>query len=88
MLSGDVQNAIECAYPNVIFTKLTHSTFEKEEDFPVDVKLGNKQNIEEGTSRDITSKTKLPSNSVETDVHMASLEDRNEDLVNNAYFCR
>lgn len=88
MLSGDVQNAIKCIYPNVIFTKLTYFTFEKEENFPANLNLENKQNIEEGNPQDITSTTKLLSNSVETDVDMASPEDRNEDPVNNGYFCR
>lgn len=88
MLSGDVQDAIKCIYPNVIFTKLTYSAFEKEENFPANLNLENKQNIEEGNPQDITSTMKLVSNSVETDVDMASPEDRNEDPVNNGYFCR
>lgn len=87
-LSGDAQNAIESIYPNVIFTKLTYSAFEKEEDFPANLNVEMKHNIEEGNSQDITLNTKLPSNSVETDVDMASLEDSHKDPVNNGYFCR
>lgn len=70
----------------MIFTKLTYSAFEKEEDFPTD--LENKQNIEEGNYQDITTRTKLPSNSMGTDVDMASLEDSCMDPVNNGFFCR
>ena len=81
MLSGDVQNAIKCIYPNAIFAKLTYSAFEKEEDFPGNL---NVENIEESSSLDITSNTKLPG----TDVDMASLEGSNVGPVNNGYFCR
>lgn len=88
LFSGDVQNSIKCIYPNVIFTKLTYSTFEKEEEFPANLNLENKQNIEEDNSEDITRKTKLPSNPLGTDVDMASLEDSNKHPVNNGYFCR
>lgn len=84
MLSGDVQIAIKCTYPNVIFTKLTNSAFEKEEGFSTNLNVENMQNIDEGSSQDITSKTQLPSDSVGSDVDMTSLEEP----VNNGYFCR
>ena len=84
MLSGDVQNAFKCTYPNVIFTKLKNSAFEKEEGFSTNLNVENKQNIDEGSSQVITSKTQLPSDSVGIDVDMTSLEDP----VNNGYFCR
>lgn len=88
MLSGDAQNTIKCIYPNVIFTKLTYSAFETKEDFPTDLNVENKQNFEEGNFPEITPKTKLPSNSVGTDVDMTSSEDSCKDPVNNGYFCR
>ena len=89
MLSGDAQIAIKCIYPNVVFTKLTYSAFEKEEDFPTDLNLENKQNVDEqGNCQDITPTTKLPSNSAGTDVDMTSLEDSCKDPVNSGYFCR
>lgn len=84
MLSGDVQNTIKCTYPNVIFTKLTNSAFEKKEGFSTNLNVENKQNIDEGSSQDITSKTQLPSDSVGSDADMTSLEEP----VNNGYFCR
>ena len=87
-LAGDAQNAIKCIYPNVIFTKLRYSAFEKEEDFAANLNVEIKQNIEEGNSQDITPNTKLPSNSVGTDVDMASLEDSHKDPENNGCFCR
>lgn len=87
-LSEHAQSAIKCIYPNVIFTKLKYSAFEKEEDFATDLNLENNQNVEGGNCQDITPKTKLPSSLVETDVDMASLEDSYKDPVNNGYFCR
>ena len=87
-LLGDVQNSIKEIYPNVIFTKLIYSTFEKEERFPANPNQENKQNVQEdNNSQDITHKTQLPSNSVKTDVDMTSIEDSEKDH-NNGYFCR
>lgn len=68
----------------MIFTKLTNSAFEKEEGFSANLNVENKQNIDEGSSQNNTSKTQLTSDSAGTDVDMTSLEDP----VNNGYFCR
>ena len=70
----------------MIFTKLIYSAFEKEEDFSTN--LENKQNIKEGNCQDITPNTKLPNNSVGTDVDMAPVEDSCKHPGNNGYFCR
>lgn len=87
-LSEQAQSAIKCIYPNVIFTKLKYSAFEKEEDFPTDLNPENNKNVEDSNCQDITPKTKLPSSLVGTDVDMASLEDSYKDPANNGYFCR
>lgn len=87
MLLGDVQNSIKGIYPNVKFTKLIYSTFEKDEEFSVNPSPENEKNIQKDNSEDVTPKTELPNNSVETDVDMTSLEDNKKDQ-NRGYFCR
>ena len=87
MFLGDVQNSIKGIYPNVLFTKLIYSTLEKEEKFTVNPNPEINQNVKEDNSQDISPKTQLPSNSVETDVDMTSVEDNKKEQ-NNGHFCR
>ncbi|KAL9979820.1 hypothetical protein ACROYT_G017537 [Oculina patagonica] len=84
---GDVQNTIKGIYPNLIFTKLIYSTFEKDEEFSANPSSKSKQNVQKENSQDIIPETQLPSNSVETDVEMTSQEDNKKDQ-NRGYFCR
>ena len=71
-----MESVIKLSYPNVIFTKLIHSTFEK------DAKENNSQDMTAG-------ETQLTSKPMECDVDMRSQEDSENDSLQgpeNSYF--
>ena len=79
MFSGEVENSIKVDYPNIIFTKLIHSTL---------IKHDGKETISQDTTN---CETQLTSNSMKYDVEMHSLEHSEKDVLKDpekSHFCK